>query len=817
MKTGKSFLLVLLTVLFTVVDAQQIKGKITDLATGKALEGSQILVQPSGEISISDANGNYTINLSAPGKYKIACSFVGFASAEKEITIAKEELKTIDFQLNEISKELQIVEIKEIATPTRQTGDALFTGTSITRSGIELQGAWANSSIFGTLNILPAIWVESQDPYGLSEKTTRIRGAQGNFTGVTIEGIPNYGVMPIGARDDIYDMENMNTIALYKGATPSDLGSATGSRAGVVELKWARPTEKPGLKFMQTSGTNKYSRTYARIETGKTKTNSKAFISFSHTQADKWKGTGVLADRNNVALGINQTIGKKLELDLFANYNKALKNTFKALTFNQVDSLDKYFELDFNPTLVGNAKSDANYFDYNKGDYENIDLMIFAKYRVTSNINAELKLYYSTENAFYNNTTSSGSGASTKYLVQERTRDLTKLGFTPELNGNIKSIRWSIGYWHENFDNLVHLYNNQITDSSLNRLGYAFYTVPKGGGKIISPYLKIAREGMKFSWQFGLKYFIFKEPEADRYKAATADSLKTTAESDLHSNALEEEIFLPSFGVGYKINKKFEVFANYGKNYMRPYQYVPTISIYMANKAKFQAANMTLQSIFDGWKMEVSNNFDLGLRFETKKLSTAISFYYGKHSNTLATVYDSIVKVNYQQNVGDMEAYGVEFEMYFSPLKSFSLYANPSYTRMYYIDNLQKLIGTEISILELKGKQIPATPVFSIKAGAVYSQKWFTANLRVNHSGERFGVANSSEVIDSYSVFDFGISGKVTKIWILKNTEIGLEVKNLTNSKYVGMINASDDNNPGTTTYFAGSPRTLVASLRFNI
>ena len=49
---------------------------------------------------------------------------------------------------------------------------------------------------------------------------------------MTVEGVPNYGIMPIGAREDIYDMENMESVSLYKGASPADLG--TGSGKGFV-------------------------------------------------------------------------------------------------------------------------------------------------------------------------------------------------------------------------------------------------------------------------------------------------------------------------------------------------------------------------------------------------------------------------------------------------------------------------------------------------------------------------------------------------------------------------------------------------------
>ncbi|MCK4790023.1 MAG: Plug domain-containing protein, partial [Desulfobacteraceae bacterium] len=99
----------------------------------------------------------------------------------------------------------------ELIRPTKQTGDSLYTGTSVTKKGIELLGTPAKTSVYNALDILPGINVESNDPYGLSGKDIRIRGLKGFYSGMTVEGIPNYGIMPIGAREDIYDMENMES------------------------------------------------------------------------------------------------------------------------------------------------------------------------------------------------------------------------------------------------------------------------------------------------------------------------------------------------------------------------------------------------------------------------------------------------------------------------------------------------------------------------------------------------------------------------------------------------------------------------------
>lgn len=108
---------------------------------------------------------------------------------------------------------------EKLVGPTKQTGETVYTGTEVTRKGMELQGARANISVHEAIGILPGVNVESPDSRGLAaeQRNTRFRGVRGSLGAMTILGIPNYGGNPIGPRDYIYDMENMDSAAVYLG------------------------------------------------------------------------------------------------------------------------------------------------------------------------------------------------------------------------------------------------------------------------------------------------------------------------------------------------------------------------------------------------------------------------------------------------------------------------------------------------------------------------------------------------------------------------------------------------------------------------
>jgi len=789
--------------------SQVIQGKITDAATGTALPGANIIINIENKGTISASDGTYQFTVPEPGKYTLSCSFIGYITVEKSV-IVSDSAARVNFELDENQKQLEEVIVHgEITGPVKRTGDALYTGSAITSKGISLMGASASSSVYNALDIIPGISVEGQDAYGLSEKSVIIRSINSKFSGMTIEGFPNYGIMPIGSRDDIYDMENMQSVAVFKGATPADLGTATGSKGGTIELQYKRPSDIFTVNVKESAGSNNYFRSFARIDMGKLKTGTNAFVSGSITTADKWKGYGKLGPRYNVAIGITQIINKKLNVELFENYNTINRHAFKKLIYTEASDIENSFNNDFNETLTGNPTEDLNYYDYNKGLYTNRDFMGIINYNITKTAKITLKTYYSNEDADYDETIKKG----TNNFVNKKIRDIKRMGLIPELSGSIMNIHYTMGYWFESSDNNANVYNSRIVDNGLNPVGYSFYTVNKNLGKIHSPYLKLALTKDKFNIQAGLKYFYYEEPESDRYTSLSPTELSLNPDADLHTKAMKYNALLPTMGIGYNFSNSMQAYINYGRNYMRPYMYVPIISLYVSNKQAFIDNNMNLQDIFDSWTMETSDNVDLGVHYSTEKLTLSPSVFYAKHHNELASAYDSKVQLDYYQNIGELTAYGFDLECYIRPVQSLIIFINPAFNSMSYDNNLVRKSGAVADTISIKGNQSPAVPKISLKSGIFYSIKNFDFSLFVKHTGERFGDATNKEKIDAYTLADMGIKYSRSNVFFIKNFQAGIEIKNLFDTKYVGSINASDDSNQGSATYFAGMPRSIIGSI----
>ncbi|KUJ95588.1 MAG: TonB-dependent receptor [Desulfonauticus sp. 38_4375] len=149
-----------------------------------------------------------------------------------------------------------VVEGQKIIVPTKQSDETVYTGTEITREGMDIAGEKGKASVYEVVSVVPGVVFEGVDPNNLAseQSSIRVRGVKGYLGAMTVEGVPNYGGNPMGPRNYIYDLDNFESISIYKGAIPSDLGSGVGNRAGAIELKPLWATKDFGVKFSQSLG-----------------------------------------------------------------------------------------------------------------------------------------------------------------------------------------------------------------------------------------------------------------------------------------------------------------------------------------------------------------------------------------------------------------------------------------------------------------------------------------------------------------------------------------------------------------------------------
>ena len=687
--------------------------------------------------------------------------------------------------------------------PTKQEGDLLYTGSEITPTGLKLAGIGGLSSVYQAFSILPGLNPELTDPTGIGGAEIRLRGIKSMFTGMTVEGIPNYGIMSVGPRDYLYDLENMAAIKLYRGATPAALSSGTGNRGGTIALSYARPTDDFSLQFEQSLGSNSLTRSFFRLDSGLLPSMSKFFVSGSYTKADKWKGAGEVGGRDHLTLGLSQKFSDNLDAELFYNYNDVKQDLYKGLNYNQARHISHHYDDDYLENLTG-TPADVDYYKYHHSETKNHDVMTIINYRPKENHTFSLKPYYSSEDKKWLD------GGADKYVEAER------YGAKFEYVGDWAGTLVSTGYWYENHDLEKYIRKNKINDQGRNYAGWAYLAENRGGGHIHTPYLQLGRSFGPFSCQAGIKYFAYHEPASRAYLSnkstpysynkALDDNLGLDSEMSLKD--MDYQKWLPSLSLGYQASPALEFYANYGRNYMRPYAYVPIAMIYSRNRSKFQAADLSLQDIFDKWKLETSDNFDIGCRFQQRWFSLAPTIFHARHQDLLFVAYDDQVGVNYHQNIGDATIWGAELECNIYPMDNLMLFFNPSYTKATFDNDL----SSGSSTLKTDGNDLPDTPRWLLKAGFIYHYKDFTVSPSLKYVDQRYGEIENREKIDDYTTVDLMIGYKIKNLWFLQEANLEIEFTNLFDKKYVGSIKADDDGFKASQ-YYSGVPFTTVCKV----
>lgn len=695
-----------------------------------------------------------------------------------------------------------VVTEDKLVTPTKETGESVYTGSEVTKLGMETQDEKAAMSIYESVDILPGVSVESPDPFGLAAeaKNIRVRGVKGYLGAMTVEGVPNYGGNPMGPREYIYDTENIESIAMYKGAVPADLGTGVGARGGAIELRPLWPSDEFGAKLSQANGTDHYSRSFVRLDTGKIpKIDTKLSMSYSYSEADKWSGVGDIGPRNNLNLMLEQPARGQDKIRLWVNANDLTQNLYMPLSYNAARNTGKRHGLDFNKSLTGKRATDINYYDYNKGDYENNDVLAILPFTINDSLKLEFKPYYSKEDTEILQGAASQGG-----LIQKRLRDIERYGVSSEVQANFAKfgvpVNMSLGYWVESLDMSINTQN--FLPGSMQFQGYGIYSQSDDNGIVHSPYLKLAGSARAFNWQAGLKYFYYEEPASKGF-ISKAPSYQLTHMADLDRDERTYSEWLPTLGLSYKISDTMSAHTAYGRNFIRPYAYVPIINLYNQNRTtKFQPAGITLNDLFEGYDMEISDTVEVGFKWMQAQFDIMPVLFASKHKNLLTTIHDPRVQLDYQQNVGDATGYGVEVETNVYLTEDLTLFFSPSYTVLTYDDDL----GYQGKVLNCEGKQVVDTPVWMVKTGVIYKYGAFEAIPVINYIGDRYGDIEHREKTQDYMTVDLTLAYTLQNIWHAKKVRCSLDIINLLDKKYIAVINSFDDTRQGQATYYAGAP-----------
>ncbi|WP_299198674.1 TonB-dependent receptor [Thermocrinis sp.] len=697
---------------------------------------------------------------------------------------------------------------KEAILPVEVKRRTPKTETTVKEEELKVRSGAGGVNIFKAIELTPSLNAQTDDAYGLGGGSIRLRGFDNTQIGVTIDDMPlndsgNFALYP----HEYADVENLESITVERGAV-SKRSPFYVEIGGAIRVRTRPPANKFGITLSEKYGSFSFKKHFIRIDTGYLLGNKdlpKLFVSYSHTEADKWKGPGKYPDyRDHYTVGISHKVGR-LFWEFYYDKNVQLNYFYRGFSFSELSNDSIFRRRDYNDRLLlpntgTNLSQNVYYYKFWKNPYTNQQLRANIELDITNSVKLSLKPYMWIGRGSGTSATSSGGNI----LFRESFNYTDRPGAIAELKFELpKDSRLFLGYWYEYADLKQWQPSRRVIvnpDGTLSLTGFQYNYIQRTKTITNTPYLFFESKGLldRLDINLGVRFASvtrnFKNYRTTGLPYYPEDGVYDDPRLTLDTKGTYEKTYrktLPSFGVGYQFTNFAYGYFAYAKNFRVPQNFLGTIP-----------ASVTAQFVADQLKPEEADNYDLGLRFDFDKFYIAPSVYYVKYKNRLIRIADpNNPNLIYLRNAGKVDAYGAELELGFVPVSSVSIYTSFSYNEAKFKDESFYDGSTKYNI---KDKTVPDTPKYMVKLGGRFQVMGFRISPSVQYIGSRYGNLINTEKVSSYTLVNLNVQRKV-----YKGIDLFVDVVNLTDKKYVGRIS------PGTTsgTYYAGAPFTISVGL----
>jgi len=269
--------------------------------------------------------------------------------------------------------------------------------------------------------------------------------------------------------------------------------------------------------------------------------------------------------------------------------------------------------------------------------------------------------------------------------------------------------------------------------------------------------------------------------------------------------------FQPQVSVVYHATPTTEFFADYTEN-MRAFVSALTSGPFSTTQAGFNALKNNL-------KPEQSKTYEGGVRYHDGPFqASAVGYYIDFTNRLMAFANGSGIAGNpaILNNVGSVHAWGAELSAYYKLTPAFSLFANYSYNRSKYEDDVVLSNGTVYA--HTKGKSVIDAPENMLKGEIVYDDGSLFGRIGGDYMSKRYFSYENNLVAKGRLIADASIGYRFNGSGWMKNVSIEGSVTNLTNKKYIStvntnnvQVNGSDFDNPN---FMLGAPRQWFVTLK---
>ncbi|MGE0048142.1 MAG: TonB-dependent receptor [Acidithiobacillus sp.] len=702
------------------------------------------------------------------------------------------------------------------------------TGYTIKGSALPILGGPGQSNPYLALQMLPSVVAQNPSPYGMTNlvggtKGIRIRGESNPHGAIgTVEGLPLFGIDPGPGSLFLFDLENVSHISVYAGAIPPSKISIFTTQ-GVLDEHLLWPQKNFGGVLSQTFGSTDFYRSFLRIDSGTLPTDTRVFASFSYTHGGNWQGPGATpAYRYNAETGISQRLSSQLKLQLFAAYNNMKETNAYPLNYAQAADIGNFYHASYNNTLSQIPAQDVNYYRYNQQRFQDYAILGKISYQPSKNLHFDIKPFYSQENGYYRYGAAKTPGIGTPGVVQWDI-DHHNYGFLSTLSANLYHTHLKLGYWFENLQppgppTAWQAYTF-TPDGQLSFVRWAILAKPTTNHIFNSPFVQLQRNFGPVSITTGARYLIETTPSFTVYNtsgipsASYGEALEMAHSINSEASVTGQNLhqWLPYFGISWRLYQGTNLDFSWSRNYGAPAfnDWPPLIM----NSAVLAKHGLSVQSIYNGLRPETSNSYNLGMSVKRHLWYVKGTLFYTTYDHKLVSIYDPQLGFGYTQNVGTANAYGAELSGAVMPLPNLTLYGSFTYNRAQLTRDFRNETG---GIVYAQGSQLPDTPRYIANLSVSYRYHHYYATVSERYMGMRYAATGNQMPIPGYFLtnLDLGYRYQIAGVGTLVTS---LNVANLFNRHYVGLIDSSYLQDPTGINFYAGAPITVSGNvtLRF--
>ncbi|WP_271077301.1 TonB-dependent receptor [Aurantiacibacter sp. MUD61] len=261
---------------------------------------------------------------------------------------------------------------------------------------------------------------------------------------------------------------------------------------------------------------------------------------------------------------------------------------------------------------------------------------------------------------------------------------------------------------------------------------------------------------------------------------------------------------LPSVGFTYRVTDDFSAFGNFSRGISVPGTDPLYDSLYLADDDRARPVP------------ETTDNFDLGVRFQSGIIQAQLAGYFTRYDDRLASAFDPTANDGEGavvfRNLGRVDKYGIDGSFSIAPTDNINLYIFGSINESEIQDDVQ--VGVDMNdqpvFAATAGNNESGAPTYSIGGRGQVSFGPFDLGAQIKHTGERFINDLNTVEAPSYTLVDLDLRWNIAELANGTNAQMQINVTNLFDEYYIGFFGGSLD---GFGFAQIGAPRAASVSL----